>query len=340
MSRDHSSTSAAQMNKSIFATVGTTSFDDFIQSLCSLPFLTAMAIHHLHNAIEVNETSLPSVSYPSSLHSQSVPLSPSDVSAPGQSQSSCLTSSLSSPAVVSSSTSIDMQHCDEQPSQHYDMSITIQYGRGQCPYLFLPPTLFDTSTIQRSDDDSDDGSGSIILSIPVLDSTNDAPNTTHSNTKPKQHLYQVQMQWYRFIPSLSAEMERAGIILCHAGAGTLLEALAISSSTTKSTEIKQKKIINAVINSKLMDNHQTELAEELEKRNHICVTRDCTTEWTTQDDATKFWKDIGEFTPVPFLGGQRSMNGIGEQSSNQHVSSFQRIVDGVMGFSDNGRKTH
>ena len=302
-----------------------------------------VSYYHLHNIIEedTNETFLPSVSCPSSSHSQSVPLSSSHVSTPGQSQSSYLTSSLSSSPVVSSSTSIDMQHCDE-PSQHYDLSITIQYGRGQCPHFFLPPSLFDTSTIQRSDDDSDDDSGSIILSIPVLDSTinNDAPNTTNSKIKPQQHLYRVHMQWYRFIPSLSAEMERADIILCHAGAGTLLEALAISSSTTKSTVSKRRKIINAVTNSKLMNNHQTELAEELEKRKHICVTKDCTIEWTTQCDATKFWKNIGELSPVPFLGGQRSMNDIGEQFSTQHVSSFQRIVDGVMGFSDNWRKTH
>ena len=129
-------------------------------------------------------------------------------------------------------------------------------------------------------------------------------------------------------------MERADLILSHAGAGSLLEALDISSSTKPTS--KQKKIVNAVINSKLMDNHQLELADELEKRKHICVTRDCISEWTSEDLAAKFWENIGGFVPVPFLGGVNN-DGTGQQDlndCNENVSGFQRIVDRVMGFNE------
>ena len=165
-------------------------------------------------------------------------------------------------------------------------------------------------------------------------------DTQNTNTKQQQQQQQycnIHIQWYRFLPSLSAEMKRADIILCHAGAGTLLEALSISESS-KSIEGKiQRKIINAVINTKLMDNHQTELSEELEKRKHICVTRDCISEWTTDDKATKFWNNIRVFSPLPFYSAHANQN-----RPVKNISSFQRIVDHAMGFSEvmNRKKTH
>ena len=245
--------------KSVFATVGTTSFDDFVQALCSIQFLTAMA------------------------HRQS-PVPPSSI------QSLC------------------------------DCNITIQYGQGRCPLSFISHSMSSITQETAGDDDS----GSIMY---IIETANDIPNKHSTEVR-------IQVRWYRFLPSLSAEMERADIILCHAGAGTLLEALAISSSDTKSGG-KQKKIINAVINSKLMGNHQTELAEELEKRSHIHVTRDCISEWTTEARAVQFWKEIDEFAPLPFSGGHCNRSGTAdEQSCNQNVSSFQRIVDRVMNYSD------
>ena len=144
--------------KSVFATVGTTSFDDFVQSLCSIPFLSAMAHRR-------------------------PPGPPSSI------QSSC------------------------------DCNITIQYGRGRCPLSFISHSITGTSTTQETA--GDDDSGSIIYII--KESAHDIPNKHSTEVR-------IRVRWYRFLPSLSAEMERADIILCHAGAGTLLEALAISSS--------------------------------------------------------------------------------------------------------------
>lgn len=312
--------------KRVFATVGTTSFDDFTQSLCSLHFLTAMAHHH-H---EVVETSLQSVSLHSSMHSPSALLSSSDVSVHGHSQSSSLTSSLLSSSVELSSTQ----------SSYCDIDLTIQYGKGICPLTFIPSSLMinEGQRVQNKTDGNDDGSGSVMLSISIdkslISADNNDDNTQNTNTKQQQYC-NIHIQWYRFLPSLSAEMERADIILCHAGAGTLLEALSISEESIKGKI--QRKIINAVINTKLMDNHQTELAEELEKRKHICVTRDCISEWTTDDKATQFWNNIRVFSPLPFYSAHAN-----QKRPVNNISSFQRIVDHVMGFSEvmNTKKTH
>jgi len=83
-----------------------------------------------------------------------------------------------------------------------------------------------------------------------------------------------------------------------------------------------------------MDNHQSELAEELGKRNNIMVTRDCASEWTTENGAAKVWEGIGEFSPVPFLGGggKDGMDQQGLEGNGEYRSGFQRIVDQVMGF--------
>ena len=133
--------------------------------------------------------------------------------------------------------------------------------------------------IQEVEDGGSD-TGSVVLSIPIEQSTSaDSSDEASGNG----HSVAVRVQWYRFKPSLSDEMERADIIISHAGAGTLLEALALSCKS------QRRKAINAVINSTLMDNHQLELAEELERRQHILVTRDCASEWTTDMGARKFW---------------------------------------------------
>ena len=175
---------------------------------------------------------------------------------------------------------------------------------------FLPPILLSlASSDARTDDDDEDGSGSIELLIPTYRARGDgaASDDDDDDDAIGSH-HRVLVRWYRFRPSLASEMERADAILCHAGAGTLLEALEISASTTTTTRRRRgrTKIVNAVINPTLMDNHQSELAEELEGRGHVHVTRDCTSEWTNEAGATKFWEDVVSRELEPFyLGGMR-----------------------------------
>ena len=242
--------------KSVFATVGTTSFDDFVRSLCSLPFLTAIADHH------------------DRAHRPPAAASPP----PGPPLPARASPRASSPA---SSASLASGRRDAPEDAALDL--TIQYGRGRCPRACLPPAF-----VVASVHEADDGSGSLVVAVPVRSTAaadrGDASSAeAHGRTRragaaaARGHR-RIRVRWYRFRPSLAADMERADVILTHAGAGTLVEALAASSSA-------RPKVINAVINSTLMHNHQLELAEELERRGHIRVTRECAAEWTAEDGA-------------------------------------------------------
>ena len=171
------------------------------------------------------------------------------------------------------------------------------------------------------------------ISIPIED--DGVPGThgsTQSNNSTAQQFQRVQVRLYRSQPSLSTEMELADLILLCRNLVGSIDYIFINKINAKAKDCQRS------INSKLMDNNQTELADELTSRNHIYVTRDCVT-WTTEDRAKALWKKTEDFSPVPFVGGV-NRGGTDEQElklneSNQHVSGFQRIVDQVMGFQNN-----
>ncbi|XP_072482688.1 UDP-N-acetylglucosamine transferase subunit ALG13-like isoform X2 [Notamacropus eugenii] len=65
------------------------------------------------------------------------------------------------------------------------------------------------------------------------------------------------LQSQRFKNSLKEDMKRSDLIISHAGAGSCLEAL------------EEGKPLVVVVNEKLMDNHQLELARQLHKEGHL-----------------------------------------------------------------------
>ncbi|KAM6426976.1 UDP-N-acetylglucosamine transferase subunit ALG13-like isoform 3-T3 [Liasis olivaceus] len=71
------------------------------------------------------------------------------------------------------------------------------------------------------------------------------------------------LEAFRFKNSLSEDVERADLVISHAGAGSCLEVL------------EAGKPLLVVINDKLMDNHQLELARQLHKDGHLfyCTSR-------------------------------------------------------------------
>ena len=66
--------------------------------------------------------------------------------------------------------------------------------------------------------------------------------------------------WFRFAPTITEEMRAADVVISHAGAGSILEAL----------ELGKRLVV--CVNEKLMDNHQAELANALEARGHVVVS--------------------------------------------------------------------
>ena len=70
----------------------------------------------------------------------------------------------------------------------------------------------------------------------------------------------LAIEWYRFKPSLEADMREASLIVSHAGAGSIMEGMRLS------------KRMLVVVNDALMHNHQQELAQELHSRQHLIAT--------------------------------------------------------------------
>ena len=65
--------------------------------------------------------------------------------------------------------------------------------------------------------------------------------------------YPIETTFYTFKPSLVEDFKAADLIISHAGSGSILEIL----------ELDKKVLV--VVNEKLMDNHQSELADELDR---------------------------------------------------------------------------
>ena len=112
----------------------------------------------------------------------------------------------------------------------------------------------------------------------------------------------IEWELYRFKPSLEQDMKDAHLILSHAGAGSIMEGL--SKCREANTDLSQdqrcmKKLV-CVINDKLMHNHQTELAEALEKRGYLFVLS--SPQQLLCDDTMK---RIDCFKPIPFNGGDK-----------------------------------
>lgn len=72
----------------------------------------------------------------------------------------------------------------------------------------------------------------------------------------------MESSFIKFSDNITDYFRKAALVICHCGAGTLLECL------------KLQKNIVAIVNSTLADNHQLELFEELEKGNYLTGFRD------------------------------------------------------------------
>ena len=106
----------------------------------------------------------------------------------------------------------------------------------------------------------------------------------------------LQIDWYRFKPSLAEDMRGAGLIVSHAGAGSILEGMRLGSlmvvvvnDSLSAASLSSKKPIlpmsfvvclpsdvrripESPMRACTVDNHQQELADELHARQHLIAT--------------------------------------------------------------------
>lgn len=74
----------------------------------------------------------------------------------------------------------------------------------------------------------------------------------------KQH--KIELEFFRFKPSLREYFVTADLIIGHAGAGTVIEVL------------KMNKKLIICVNDELQENHQSELAEALSAQGYCCMS--------------------------------------------------------------------
>lgn len=67
----------------------------------------------------------------------------------------------------------------------------------------------------------------------------------------------LQVDYFTFSPSIADYIRDASLVISHAGSGSIFETL------------RHGKPLIVVVNEDLMDNHQSELAEELATRKHL-----------------------------------------------------------------------
>ena len=93
-----------------------------------------------------------------------------------------------------------------------------------------------------------------------------------------------RVSWFRFAPTITEEMRAADVVISHAGAGSILEAL----------ELGKRLVV--CVNDALMDNHQAELAAALEARGHVVVARGV-------DDVADALQRVVATRPAPYERG-------------------------------------
>ncbi|KAK7096306.1 UDP-N-acetylglucosamine transferase subunit ALG13-like [Littorina saxatilis] len=90
------------------------------------------------------------------------------------------------------------------------------------------------------------------------------------------------VHFYRFKDSIADDIKAANLVICHAGAGSVLETLGAGKAAV------------VVINDQLMDNHQVELARQLQRLGHLYYCT-CRTLHKTLEEAD--FTSLQPFTP-------------------------------------------
>lgn len=99
-------------------------------------------------------------------------------------------------------------------------------------------------------------------------------SATGSASSSSQLQLQLQVELHAFMGDIEEKMVEADLVLCHAGAGSILAALrgpALSPLPLPSSVNEKQRHLVIVPNDTLMDAHQSELAEEMHRHGWAVV---------------------------------------------------------------------
>jgi beta-1,4-N-acetylglucosaminyltransferase len=82
----------------------------------------------------------------------------------------------------------------------------------------------------------------------------------HGEHEPRASFPGLELSFYRHDPQYKRDVARADLVISHAGAGSIMDGLALG-----------KKLL-VVVNTALMDNHQAELAEAMADKKYCLQT--------------------------------------------------------------------
>jgi len=114
----------------------------------------------------------------------------------------------------------------------------------------------------------------------------------------KQDEGEILIDIYSLKPSIKEDMEDATFVISHGGAGSILEALGMEKPTI------------VVVNDRLMDNHQMELASSLASNNHVFTS--------TPSNLLEAMTSLSVDQLVPF--------------PNPDITFFPSIIDEIINF--------
>ncbi|XP_058813855.1 UDP-N-acetylglucosamine transferase subunit ALG13 homolog [Topomyia yanbarensis] len=92
----------------------------------------------------------------------------------------------------------------------------------------------------------------------------------------------IEVKFFDLKTSIADDIEQADLVISHAGAGSCIEVLGA------------EKPLVVVVNERLMDNHQTELAEQLSKEGYLLY---CTPSTLSQTLAECDFSQLKKFPP-------------------------------------------
>ncbi|KAI9319708.1 putative glycosyltransferase [Dichotomocladium elegans] len=125
------------------------------------------------------------------------------------------------------------------------------------------------------------------------------PIYMHNLAKLQDAQLDITVSGYAYKPSINDDMAAADLVISHAGAGSILQALRL-----------QKRLI-VVSNSGLMDNHQSELAQAMKEKNYC----ECSTISALEDALRR-------------MNAQRQM----AEFPKAATDTFAKLIDDHMGF--------